>query len=373
MEKPAINPSQKRLLLNAEPFGFGPSVAIASIFPHLREKFAYIGFVGKGHTLDVQRKLPYNTTYDISDLAPDTEEVHLKKLATQYDIFFTAMDFLLAKRMRSYGVEKTCRYDALAWYWPNMPEALGEDDLYLAQDFFGVKERLQAHAKHFSEAHVVPPVVPKKEPKEKGQHVLINLGGLQNPLWSLEEPTIYARKLIASLFTVVPANEKVIIATSQAVAERIGSPKLIYSREEMKGILARTKYAFMTPGLGNIYDSALYDIPTVWLPPANDSQGQQLNLLVQHGMADASVDWKDAGISINYRQNQHAALEQISAAVRHATLDTLIANLRHRHGTLRGKITSATSALLERFGIGGEERVANLVHQFAERSSQQHA
>lgn len=30
----------------------------------------------------------------------------------------------------------------------------------------------------------------------------------------------------------------------------------------------------MTPGLGNIYDAATFAKHVVWLPPANDSQGQ---------------------------------------------------------------------------------------------------
>lgn len=39
--------NETRLLLNAEPFGFGPTAAIASFFPLLRPHFENIGYIGK--------------------------------------------------------------------------------------------------------------------------------------------------------------------------------------------------------------------------------------------------------------------------------------------------------------------------------------
>lgn len=364
-----MEPSNTRLLLNAEPFGFGPSVAVASIFPYLRKRFKNVGFVGKAHTLDVQRKLPYNATFDISNLRPDEEKARLKEIAGNYDLFFTAMDFPMAKQMRDLGIPKICRYDALAWYWPELPESLDTNDLYLAQNFFGVQERLAAQEGRFALAHVVPPLVPGKQTREKPDHVLINLGGLQNPLWTIEETTKYARKLIAALFDVIPATEKVMIATSKAIAERVGSPKLIYTREEMRAILGRSKYAFMTPGLGNIYDSAVYDLPTTWLPPANDSQGQQLDLLRKHDMLDGSVDWNDAGQSIDYYEQQALVLEKISRAVREATIGDLSHSLQSEHDKINTSRASNTSKLLDRFGTNGEESVADLIYQFAQQAA----
>lgn len=366
MGKNRIEPSREGLLLNAEAFGFGPSVAVASIFPYLRSRFKNIGFVGTGHTLDVQRKLPYNATYDITGLSGDSEEAKLKEIASKYDVFFTAMDFPMAKRMRDLGIPKIARYDALAWYWPQLPEGLGGKDLYLAQDFFGVSERLEADKQRFTEGHVVPPLIPKRQ-ERKGDHVLINLGGLQNPLWTTDVTTMYARRLIAALYTTIPTSEKIMIATSKVIAERIGSPNLIYTREEMKKVLAQSKYAFMTPGLGNIYDSAVYGIPTIWLPPANDSQGQQLDLLRENGMLDGSVDWSDTGTPIDYHENQRDILEKISRAVRDATIETLGANLEREQAKLHGKATGATTLLLDRFGSNGEERVAELLYQFAQQ------
>ena len=68
------NDTQKlplRLLLNAEPFGFGPTAAIAGFFPHLRGNFATIGYMGKKHTLDLQKGLPYDAIHDVTGTPKD--------------------------------------------------------------------------------------------------------------------------------------------------------------------------------------------------------------------------------------------------------------------------------------------------------------
>ena len=53
-----------RLLFSAEPFGFGPTAAIAAFFPHIHKKFPDIGFIGERHALDLQRGLPYRAIHD---------------------------------------------------------------------------------------------------------------------------------------------------------------------------------------------------------------------------------------------------------------------------------------------------------------------
>jgi len=100
-----------RLLLNAEPFGFGPTAAIATFFPTLRDAFDVVSFAGKGHTLDLQWKLPYDQVHDIS-VSSDEE---IKNIVKQYDVVFTALDFEFAKISKAQGV-KTIIYDPLTWY-----------------------------------------------------------------------------------------------------------------------------------------------------------------------------------------------------------------------------------------------------------------
>jgi hypothetical protein len=66
MAKKNTEQTKQRLLLNAEAFGFGPTAAIADCFPFLKERFSTIGFIGSGHTLDLQRPLAYDAIHDVS-------------------------------------------------------------------------------------------------------------------------------------------------------------------------------------------------------------------------------------------------------------------------------------------------------------------
>src|SRR5690242_5854427 len=52
--------SKKRVLVTAEPFGFGPSAAAAHFFPYLRPLVQHLAYAGSGHTLDIQRQLGYD-------------------------------------------------------------------------------------------------------------------------------------------------------------------------------------------------------------------------------------------------------------------------------------------------------------------------
>jgi hypothetical protein len=365
MDKNATKKSNLKLLLNAEPFGFGPTAAIATIFPYLREKFEYIGYLGKNHTLDLQKNLPYEAIHDVSHLS----EAEIKRIAGMYDIFLTALDFETAALAKSAGL-RVIIYDPLTWYWKSIPEIVRESDAYFAQNFFGVTEKIEKDRSAFpGVVEIVPPIVSQKRRRSSGEYTLINLGGLQNPMWSVDDVFQYAETFIDALKECIPANEKVVIATSSAVALKLDDSGIrSYTRAEMYDLLEKTKYAFMTPGLGNMYDAAKFDIPTVWLPPANDSQGQQLDLLTKHAMSDGHVDWADLGKPIGYFGEQTIVLECIKEAIyaaadNRAAIKTAVG--KAREGVCKKK-SSSTSALLAAFGTGGAERIARLVFEYSQ-------
>jgi hypothetical protein len=357
--------SSIKLLLNAEPFGFGPTAAIATFFPTLYEQFETIAFAGKGHTLDLQRNLPYTQVHDITS---NTAE-EICTLLRQYNVVVTALDFEFATLAKSCGVT-TIIYDPLTWYWPTIPEVTRTVDLYLAQDFYGVRERLQNDPTAFpSHVEIVPPIVSQKRQRGSEEHILINLGGLQNPFVADDILIAYAKKVLTEILRVTRGSN-VIISGSQAIARALPEfPIESYKRDAMYTILEATTCAFMTPGLGNIYDTAKFNIPTVWLPPANDSQGQQLQILKQHNAVDALIDWSDLGYPVDYFAAQNSVLTAISAAITSFSnttqFDTLLMNKLETVTRLR---ESATSTLLDTFGTGGAERVSELIIQFcAER------
>ncbi len=388
--------NKKRLLLNAEPFGFGPTAAIADCFPFLREHFSKVGYVGVGFTLDLQRPLPYDAMHDITGVPAELEDAVLAEVFAQYDIFVTALDFGMAAKAKAAGL-KVVIYDPLTWYWKSIPPVVHAADLYIAQDFFGVRERLQSEPQHFNAANVrvVPPIIGDVgHSVGERDTVLLNLGGLNNPFWSAEGTLAYAR-FIVEAFAAVAKNVDIVITANKCIAAnaRIAQELAEFgvknlSRSEMQEVLKGAKFALMTPGLGNVYDAARFDIPTIWLPPANDSQGQQLLTLIDHGMVDGFVDWHHLldRQPIDYDAEQTAVLKKVSNAVaracgrqsaksklekRLAACITAISEANQwRLDTRRSsrqlpKAASRTAQLVDKFGAGGAREVGRLVAELA--------
>lgn len=354
--------SSNKLVLNAESFGFGPTAAIANIFPFLRNKFEHISYIGKGHTLDLQTSLPYDSIIDISGFSDEQITTELSK----FDVFFTADDFEIAALANTAGL-KTMIYDPLSWYWKEFPPIVKDCDLYIAQDFFGVKERLQKDAEMFPKnSQVVPPITLGKKQRLGGKYVLVNLGGLQNPFWSVSDTLNYAKLIIESIQKInALAGQELIFATSSNIAFKLNKPEVrSYSRAEFIKILENTKYAFMTSGLGNIYDAAEFNIPTAWLPAANDSQGQQLELLKQHNLSDAQIEWSDLGFTMDYFGTQQEVMNQITQAVQSISDSGKIQNLLEQAADkIKNMENSKTTELLNLFGTGGAEIIGNIIYE----------
>jgi hypothetical protein len=352
-----------RLLVNAEPFGFGPTAAIAALEPLLREIFAEIAYIGSGHTLDLQRQLPYSAVYDQSKLTAAQQEAVLKR----YDVMLTASDFDMARAAQAAGL-KLCIYDPLAWYWDKFPRIAKAADLYIAQNFFGVQLRLLKEFNDQAKFTLVSPIVTEAKASQPREGILINLGGLQNPHWPLEQAVSYARTLLKCLRQIIPADEKVIIATSRAIAQQLDDPEVrTYSVEQMRALRQSCRLAFMTPGLGNIFDSAADDIPTVWLPPANDSQGQQAKLLQSVCRAAKVIDWGhlQPQASINYRAAQSAVLAQIDELVTQFAADrTMQENFCYYAKLGLNDKVCTTRMLLVLFGQNGAKQVAEAVTRY---------
>jgi len=94
-----------------------------------------------GHTLDLQRGLPYDSVHDLTAKPLD----EWRAVLSGYDAVLTALDNEVAILAVDAGL-RVAIYDPLAWYFAEIP-AVAKRTLYLAQDFFGVAERyLERHA-----------------------------------------------------------------------------------------------------------------------------------------------------------------------------------------------------------------------------------
>ncbi len=359
--------SSLRIAVNAEPFGFGPTAAIAGFFPGLRAAFETVAYMGEGHSLDLQRGLGYDRIHDLGhERAPD--------VLPHYDIFVTALDFGMAQKAKAAGL-KTVIYDPLTWYWPSIPQIARDADLYIAQDFFGVRTRLERSFRGAAaKTVIVPPILQKTgRPAKDKKHVLFNLGGLQNPFFTRGDVIAYARFMLTGAQKALGRHENIVIAGSATVADELKQFGVqCYPREQMREILAHTKLAVMTPGLGNIYDAASYNIPTVWLPPANDSQGQQLRLLQEHGMIDASIEWHaiHSDFDVDYRGNQKDVLRGIADGIyRMAIMPEAMPRLEQEFAqnftALDNAKKTRLGALTGLFGRNGEQEVTRAIRNFA--------
>lgn len=310
----------KKVLLNAESFGFGPSAAISEIFPYLRKRISHLGYIGDGHTLDLQRKLSYDAIYDCGAETTAQRKEKFTQAAKDYDVFITASDFEAARWARELGLALII-YDPLTWYWKQIPEIVGNADLYVAQNFFGVAERIQSEPGAFPEHAIVPPIVSGIYNAKKftnQQNLLVNMGGLSNPYTSPQDLQDFAKTVFCFAHNVLaPAYDATTYVSSRSIVDSVQSicPATTLLPYQVQDCLSASQLAIMTSGLGNIYEAASMNKKVVWLPPANDSQGQQIKLLQQHGMADYFIDWADIFVDdqpIDYFDTQELVMKQIA-------------------------------------------------------------
>ncbi|WP_228979239.1 hypothetical protein [Streptomyces sp. DH12] len=396
-----------RVLLNAQPFGFGPSAAAAVMADELAGRCGGLGYVGGDHTLDLQHVPPYAEVHDVTGASEAAALARLRALAARYDVLLTAMDFTVAGLARRAGLGVVV-YDALAWYWPRIPPVARDAAvLYVAQDFFGVRERLAADPVLAGRAVVVPPIIVPGPPwRPGGDYVLVNLGGLHHPLWRRSDAFAYARLAVAAVRAGTPPDLPVVVAASGTTARALHGPAGggavqgdggggtggcgtgdgegggtvvadgttvvgTYGRQEVLRLLRGAAYTCMTPGLGNVYDAAATGVPTVWLPPANNTQGLQAVSLARHGCCDARVDWADLGRPVDYRAPESEVVARLAAAVREADGDgalraRLAGRLAEAAASLGGGPGRARS-LARRFGHGGARETADAVVEWAGR------
>lgn len=370
-----------RVLLNAEPFGFGPTSLIGEIFPYLRNSIQRLSYIGTGHTLDIQRHLPYDNIYEYADKGISS----YNDLADSYDVFITACDFQAAQWAKSLGL-KVIIYDPLTWYWKEVPEIISQSDLYLSQNFFGVRQRLEKESEKFPEYRIVPPVVSKlynSVADEEERILLVNFGGLANPYMTASVLKQYISTIILVIDRELrPSFDKIYYLGSRKLAADVGTlckgcAIQTLLPQQVQQLLARSSLAFMTSGLGNIYEAATAGKKVVWLPPANDSQGQQVKALIRHHMIDFAIDWHDIlpdSTPVNYYADQPEVLSTISDRM------ALLTDNRQAEKTLAALFQSISQqaadsdrtnieALSKMFSFGGAKIISDSILQWLKEAS----
>ena len=370
-------PIENKVLLNAEAFGFGPTSAIAEFFPYLRNRIIHLAYIGTGHTLDLQRKLPYDSIYDYSDTDSDNRRTQFEKIAKTYDVFITASDFEAASWAKMLGLSVII-YDPLTWYWPEIPPIIKDSDLYIAQNFYGVTERIEHNPKLFPDSRIVPPIISKlydNHQEDDSSMLLVNFGGLSNPYMKQEVFNDYIKKVIQTLADALGKEyQSIHFLGGRQVAKAVNgqcSACLIETvqPQEVQRLLGSASLVILTSGLGNIFEAASMGKQALWLPPANDSQGQQIKLLAKHNLIDFAVDWHDLlpdSEPIDYFAPQPIVLKQISERMKSVTNDkealtrlqrlTVIASQNKQPPTIR--------KLIDTFSFNGAKIAAENILQW---------
>ena len=143
-----------RVLVTAQPFGFGPAAAMAQVFDYLRPRVRYLSFAGEGHTCDIHVQLPYDAVHR---LPADSSGEVFARLCADHDASLIACDFSAAAAARAAGIPFGI-YDPIPWFWPQWPSVVESAGVYLCQDFFGVRERVRDAGR--DNVVVVPPISP---------------------------------------------------------------------------------------------------------------------------------------------------------------------------------------------------------------------
>lgn len=348
---------KRRILFNAEAFGFGPTAAVATLAQRFGDLDRH-GYAGTGHSLDLQRPIPYGRIHDLTG----ADRCAWRNTISEYDVVVTAMDTETARIALSLG-KLVVFYDALTWYWKDEPRGDWERvreiithprTLYIAQDFFGVRDRLASiSSKNW---RIVPPVLSLIQPASRPEAlplVLVNLGGLKNPYIDDGILADFASTLVSALMAAIPSHFRLEVTASEGIAAAVKAcPTQTCSPSQVRRLLATCAYAICTPGLGNIYEAAACGKRVLWLLPANDSQGLQLTQLRARGMIDASVDWEALNEKIDYTGNQEACLRDIGGAMRRLTArqPTLVSTIRRALHDLNAEASPKLPKLMDTFG-----------------------
>jgi hypothetical protein len=201
---------------------------------------------------------------------------------------------------------------------------------------------------------------------------------LSNPYIEESDLIAFARVLLRSIHELLePSFEQSYYVTSRAIANGTKDicPVKSMLPHQVQKILNSSKLAVMTSGLGNIFEASTMQRRVLWLPPANDSQGQQIKLLEQNRMADFAIDWHEIledELPIDYFAPQEEVLKRIAVCMKKlATSKTAEERFKTRLRDIlnRPETAPSLSKLADTFEVGGAKQAAESMLQYLQDSN----
>jgi hypothetical protein len=290
-----------KLILTAENFAFGPIGKLLDIVDFLKKQGHNLTFVGFGTSYQLAKSYPFDAIYEIDTDNPKSK-IKLQKIISKADMLVSSMDIpsiLIAKQQ---GILTTW-IDCLFWFWSSIPEEVLNVDLYIRERLMDDIKNENKYKEKMKNLFTVGPIIGKMNRLRRKNQVLISFGGGEAPYWyKVGRDTNYPRVMTKILQDYVNWEkfDRIIVASSENIIKNLIKyfPSSLFeftvlSHDKFLTELSCSDIALITPGLVTAELSFEHGIPTIFLPPSNNSQYLQLDQFVQHNLAPAHVHLSD--------------------------------------------------------------------------------
>ncbi|KAL7945779.1 hypothetical protein V8C42DRAFT_44375 [Trichoderma barbatum] len=326
------------IVCNAQPFGGGPGATLMAVMPYLRSRLKSLGpvalhYVGSSLTMDFQRltQADWDGSYNI-DLYSNSETGKSELIALlqrlKPRLVVTTMDELVAAAAQAAGIPVVI-IDLLLWFWPSISPHWRQAELVIAAEFYGVQERIISEKMH--NVVTVPPLgPPPRTTTDPSKDVLLNFGGMVNPLMPKEEIIAYARLLYSVAKralklrnATLPESQHaklIVLVASLDVARGIDpedpeAARMVLPDEALE-LMASAELVCCTAGLGNLYAAGAVANAVLLLPPLHEGHALQTLLVKKAGVPVDAVEWHEltGGAPINYYNEPAEVMREVSRA-----------------------------------------------------------
>lgn len=287
-----------KILLIAEPFGFGPAGSLMACRSQIENPDYRWRYIGPSFTAHIVMQEQFEQCFfmDNHDVLP--EQVH--DLIAWADIILSGTEFRVAEIIKD-TTKKLIIYDPLFWFWPSLPELSYQNTYFICPNFDGLQEKFCQIPAHRKPYYFIsrPPRYSRKDtfPADWHSFLLINLCGLVNPVLTLDG---YYEMLLDCLEKVLSGSkwQKITVTGNRSLIEQITQQRRwhqfefqTFTHDDMIKWLSCANLFITSPGLNSALEAMSLEVPTAFLPPQNNSQAYQLEIFQKHGLLPVSMDW----------------------------------------------------------------------------------
>ncbi len=284
-----------KLVLTAENFAFGPIGKLLDLVDLLKEQGHSLTFAGFGTSLQLAKKFPFDSIYEIDTDNPESGS-KLENIISQADMLISSMDIPSIKIAERIG-KLTTWVDCLFWFWDSIPEPVLNVDLFIKERLMDEKTNVKKYADKIKNLVTVGPIIGRMNSGKRKNQVLISYGGGEAPYWyKAGRDTNYPFVMTNILLKNIDWSkfDKVIVATSERIASELAEkfPNTPFefttlAHDKFLEELSSSEVILITPGLVTAELSFESGTPTIFLPASNNSQYLQLDQFLEMKLAPA--------------------------------------------------------------------------------------